>query len=68
MEIKFKSVGTGQIKPMPNGDWCDLCAAERVEMKPGSSRLSPRAWRCSCQRDARPMCFPVAPRSRSGGF
>ena len=39
MEIKFKSVGTGQIKPMPNGDWCDLCAAERVEMKTGEFKI-----------------------------
>lgn len=39
MEIKFKSVGTGQIKPMTNGDWCDLCAAERVEMKTGEFKI-----------------------------
>lgn len=38
-KITYKTAGDGQIKPMPNGDWCDLCAAERVEMKAGEFRI-----------------------------
>ena len=39
MQIAYKTIGAGQIKPMPNGDHIDLCAAERVEMKAGEARI-----------------------------
>ena len=39
MQITYKTIGAGQIKPMPNGDWCDLCAAERVELKAGEFKI-----------------------------
>lgn len=39
MQITYKTIGAGQIKPMPNGDHIDLCAAERVEMKAGEFRI-----------------------------
>lgn len=39
LTVRYKAIGAGQIKPMPNGDWCDLCAAERVEMKAGEFRI-----------------------------
>lgn len=38
-KIPCKTIGAGQVKPMPNGDWCDLCAAERVEMKAGEFKI-----------------------------
>ena len=39
MQIAYKTIGAGQIKPMPNGDHIDLCAAERVEMKAGEFKI-----------------------------
>ena len=39
MQITYKTIGAGQIKPMPNGDHIDLCAAERVEMKAGEFKI-----------------------------
>lgn len=39
MQITYKTVGSGQIKPMSNGDWCDLCAAEQVKMKAGEFKI-----------------------------
>lgn len=40
-KITYKTIGSGQIKPMPNGDHIDLCAAERVEMKAGEFKIIP---------------------------
>ena len=37
--IPYKPIGSGQIKPMPNGDFIDLCAAERVELKAGEFKI-----------------------------
>lgn len=39
MEIKVKLTGSGNIQQMENGDWCDLCAAETVELKQGEFKL-----------------------------
>lgn len=39
MEIKVKLNGAGNIQQMENGDWCDLCAAENVELKQGEFKL-----------------------------
>ena len=41
MEIKIKYFDKeiDKIKKIPNGDWCDLRAAETVEMKAGEYRL-----------------------------
>lgn len=41
MEIKIKYFDKeiNKIEKIPNGDWCDLRAAETIEMKAGEYRL-----------------------------
>ena len=68
MEIKFKSVGTGQIKPMPNGDWCDLCAAERVEMKTGEFKIISLGVAMQLPEGYEAHVLPRSSTLRSGGF
>lgn len=39
IKIKYHSPHIEKLKLIPQGDWCDLRAAERVEMKAGDFRI-----------------------------